>query len=69
MKTLDPGASYDPGEAAQQLSIKVSTVKQYLRSGRLKGHKEKVKGFREEWRVMGASIIELRRQLGLDKKR
>ncbi len=65
-KRLNRNGYYSPGEAAQQLGIKISTVKQYLRNGRLSGRKEKTRGFREEWRVLGGSIIDLRLQLGID---
>ena len=66
MKRLERQAYYPVGEAARQLGIKISTVKQYLRTGRLHGRKENTKGFREEWRVHGASILDLRKKLGLD---
>jgi hypothetical protein len=68
-RRLNRDAYYSTSEAAQQLgSIKTSTVKQYLRSGRLNGRKAKIKGFREEWQVLGGSIIDLRQKLGLNKK-
>jgi hypothetical protein len=66
-KQIDPQTFYPVENAAKWLNIKASTVKQYLRSGRLDGEKQETVGFREEWRVLGSSIIELRKQMGIEK--
>src|ERR1700675_2006623 len=68
-KQLDPARFYPVGEAAQWLDVSSDTIKQYIRSGRLKG--KTIEGNPPKTIVLAESILTLRseREAKLNNKR
>jgi hypothetical protein len=62
-KTIGPKVWYTARDAAVFLGVTEGTVKQYCKDEKVKCKRV---GPKKRWVVLGASLIELRREWGLD---
>ena len=64
-ESIDPDTWYSPREAVEHLDrqVREDTLKGYCREGRVEAKKF---GPKNEWRIRGRSLLEIRKQWGLD---